>query len=511
MSCSILIALSEAPLRELAGEHLRRDGHRVTQLPEGESLVRYVLANRFDLVITDLEIPRISAVGLVHRLQESARDSDVFLVVPYRSSGEATAAMRNGASGFIAKPVHWEEFRLSVARALERRRLRKEVRSLRAALAELFRPGRILGTSPASAALREAADRLAAGLAPVLLSGERGTGKRFLARVIHYGGRNARGPFLEVDCETQPQAELETRLRGIERGALPEVRTHVPGHFEKAHGGTLHLRGLPALELPLQETIARILRTGEVLPLGGDAPILVEVRVIASTDRPPRRALESGTLLPALHRLFIETVEVPPLRERIADLEPLIADLLRRWGASGVEVPPETLAWLMSRTWPGNFPELEQAVQAALLSRADPARLRPADFGGRAAVPPKPVPPSPGAEPAAAGAPPRVEAPPTGSVPGGPGPGGPVRGGPVPGLPPTAASVGPVDREERTRAGSASPIGLPRDGLDLVELEKQLIREALERTDGNQTQAARLLGLSRQTLIYRMQKHGIER
>jgi two-component system NtrC family response regulator len=299
------------------------------------------------------------------------------------------------------------------------------------------------------------ASRAAPADVPVLVLGESGTGKELLARALHYNSPRARGPFVPVNVAALPSTLVEAELFGVVKGAFTGAVSDREGLFRRAEGGTLFLDEIGEMPAGTQAALLRALERHEVRPVGGDREQTVDVRVLAATNRDLPAAVEDGVFRRDLyHRLAVVILRLPALRERVGDLPLLVAHLLDRHGAPGVTVDPEAMRILAAWPWPGNVRELENELLRAVLMRRDPTRIASADLS-------------------------------------------------------EALRAGPPAATPGTGTFDLRAFEIPDAGVDLAELEKSLLRKALEKTSGNRTRAAALLGITRQTLIYRLEKHGL--
>lgn len=488
MPYSVLIAEDDESLRRVAEYNLRQEGYAVTVARDGMEAAGILADDPPDLLLTDLRMPGADGLSLLRQVRESALETEVILVTAFGTVDDAVRAMKDGAFDFITKPVRWEELRHTVARALERLRLRRETSRLRRELGDRFRPDRIIGESEAIHSIREAILRVADSPAPVLILGESGTGKDLVARALHYQGRRSIHPFVAVNCGALPRELIESELLGVRKGAFTGAATDRPGRFVEAHQGSLFLDEIAELEPDLQVKLLRVLEEKRVTPLGGGASVVVDVRVLAATNRPVEEALKTGRLRQDLYyRLNVVTLFVPPLRERPEDIVPLVRHFLETLGAPQVRVTEDAMVRFRAHSWPGNVRELANAVERALLFRHDPDWIAledlPAHLRGEA-----------GSADAIAPFSTAMENPGSGE------------------LPRDTAGRDPLDPEHeegRSSEGAEASFSLPASGINLYKLEKELIRQALARAAGNQTRAAQLLGMTRQTLVYRMQKYGI--
>lgn len=459
-------------------EHLRADGHTVVEAATADDAAERVDAG-VDAVLIDMRHPAGAAAPKSAAEPKSAsaafdaliaarqRDPDppvIVLADPEEQSGLVADALGAGAFDFVLDPVGLDDVARRVTRAFEVTRLRRELRTLRDRLARPFTLASILGASPAMQTLRDLARRLSVSDAPVLLSGERGTGRDHLARVMHYTGTRAMGPFLKVECAALSERELELELFGREPGG--DTPFLVRGVMDEAHDGTLFLNDAGALPASIQQRLLRYIETGAFRRRGDSPDIIVDVRIIAATDRPLEPEVAAGRFRAELfYRIKVLTVETPPLAAHLDDVPVLVHHFLeqrRRAGGHRVTaISDAALRLLQKYSWPGNMDELRAVVDRAAMLAAgtEIGAAEVATLSPRAAS----APPAPSTAPPA----------------------------------PAAPAV---------RAGSEGTFELPDAGIDLAAVEKSLVLQALDRAGGNQTKAAALLGIHRDHVRYRLRK-----
>jgi len=444
-------------VRRVLERHLEDGGYAVTALPSGdEAAARLRAGERFDALVTDLQMPGMDGLALLAEAKRLDAAVPAVVITAHGSVGSAVDAMRKGAFDYVEKPFHKDVLLLAMERALAHRALVAENIRLTEALTERFSLGSLVGGSPPMQALFREAARVAGADVTVLLLGESGTGKELLERALHVGSRRASGPFLALNVAAIPETLVEAELFGVVKGAFTGATADREGAFRAAHGGTLLLDEVGEMRPESQSKVLRALEQGEVRPVGGSREERVDVRVIAATNRDLATAVEEGAFRRDLYyRLAVVVLRLPPLRERGEDVPLLVRHLLAKHGAAAVEVEPEAMRLLAAYHWPGNVRELENELRRAVLLRRDPARLAPEDLS------------------------PEVRA-------------------------------GPSEGARPRRAFDLRTLEIPDEGIDLAVLEKELLRRALEKTGGNQTKAAALLGITRQTLIYRLEKHGLK-
>jgi DNA-binding NtrC family response regulator len=447
----VLVVDDEVRNAELTALALRDAGHETVYVNGGAAALKRLEAGRFDAVITDLRMVPPDGLALLAEVRRRWPETDVVLMTAYASLETARAALRSGAADYVSKEgdFHGELAtileRLTRGRVLrsENLRLQGAVESLKQGMAE------VVGDAPATRSALELARKVAATDSTVLLRGESGTGKDLFARAIHVASRRAGGPWVKVNCGALPEALLESELFGHEKGAFTGAVRQKPGRFEDAQRGTIFLDEIGELPMALQVKLLQVIEEKTFTRVGGNQPIVADVRIIAATNRDLEEMVRARQFREDLFfRLNVFPIRLPALRERPGDIARLIGHILRRQGSSADQITPAALAMLERHPFPGNVRELEHALERALiLAGSDPIGPEHLALGGAPAS----------AENAA-----------------------------LPWVP-----------------------QIPPEGLSLEVLERELIVQALERARGNKSQAARLLGLTRRTLYSRMERHGL--
>jgi len=446
---SILLIDDDDSLRRVMEFSLTEAGYRVQTAASGEEGLRLYEKEFFDAVITDITMPGISGMEVLAKVRQRDAHAPVIVITAYGTIESAVEAMKQGAFDYITKPVSRDELRLTVERAVKMRRLEKENVKLRAEVTDRYCFDSIIGTSEKMKEVLELAGRVAASDASLLITGESGTGKELLAKGVHFNSGRAENAFIAVNCAAIPEALIESELFGHVKGSFTGAVRDKEGKFELADGGTLFLDEIGDLRIDLQAKILRALQEREVDRVGGTKPVAVDVRVIAATNKDIERAVHEGAFREDLYyRLNVITLAIPPLRERKEDI-PLLADHFLKKFNKGASVLLEAaaLSALMAYGWPGNVRELENVIErASVLKRG--ARITPEEL--------------------------------------------------------------PEKLNKGNRGVADIILNLPEQGISLEDLEKSLIIKALEKHKGNQTRAAEFLGITRPTLIYRMEKFGLK-
>jgi DNA-binding NtrC family response regulator len=442
---TILIVDDEQLIRRSVAKRLIANGYSILEAENGKSALAQA-SQGVDLVILDYRLPDIDGLAVLKQIRQLDADVLVVLLTAYASVETAVEAMKLGAYHFMIKPFDLEALAALAEQALETTRLRREVRQLRATQAEPYSLDRIVGESAEIREFKSVLKRIATSPAStVLLTGESGTGKDLVAKVLHYASARIGRPFVNITCSALPENLLESELFGHERGAFTDAREKKKGLFEQAEGGTVFLDEIGEMTPPLQAKLLRFLEEKTFRRVGGIADVHVDVRVVAATNRNLEEAVRQGHFREDLfYRLNVLRLKLPALRSHLEDLTALVGFYIetfnREFKKNVHGVSPATLRLLGSYGWPGNVRELRNAVERAMLL-ATTDTLEPADF-------------------------------------------------PI-------ASIDAVH---------SHAIDLPMSGLNLEEVEKSLVTQALERTGWNQTRAAKLLGLNRDQIHYRIEK-----
>jgi two-component system response regulator AtoC len=411
-------------------------------------------------VLLDIDLPDGSGLDVLREIKRENPEAIVIMITGNGKVDSTISALRGGAYDFIGKPINLEELRVTLRNAIETRQLRREVAQVRKERAREFNFSQIVGESPAMKKMLGLAAKVAESeVSSVLLQGESGTGKDLVAKAIHYGSQRAEGPFVAVNCAALPATLIESELFGYEKGAFTDAKARKEGLFEQAEGGTLLLDEIGELELSLQAKLLRVLEEGAFRRVGGLKDIPLDVRVLAASNRDLKTESEAGRFrLDLYYRLSIIQIDIPPLRERGDDVLLLsqhyidmIGARLRRNKVNGLS--PEVQKVFRNYDWPGNVRELRNVIERALILE-DTDKITTEYLPGGLLAPAR-----------------------------------------------VAQAV--------TAGGNAEPMTrfvLPQEGISLDEAELSFVKQAIERSGGNQTRAAELLGISRDQLRYRLKK-----
>ncbi len=369
---TILVADDEASLRLVLADALEDRGYKVITAETGLVALQVAAERPIDLAILDIRMPGLDGLQALRRLRDNAPDMPVIIITAHSTMQTAIDAMKAGAYDYITKPFDLDQIGLTVDKALHARRLARENEQLQATLQDTYELGNIVGNSEPMQQVFKTIGRVADKDVTVLIQGESGTGKELVAKAIHFSSNRARQPFVAVNCTAIPETLLESELFGHLKGAFTGANHARVGKFQLAEGGTVFLDEIGDLSPELQVKLLRVLQEREVEPLGGTAPIAIDVRVLAATNRDLRQAITTGQFREDLfYRLNVVPIPLPPLRERLEDLTPLveyfIARFSREFGLPRRTMAPESLALLRKYAWPGNVRELENLIKRVLV------------------------------------------------------------------------------------------------------------------------------------------------
>jgi two-component system response regulator AtoC len=392
----VLVAEDDRVARDLLCEILRGEGYEVDAVDDGLDAIERAQSGdgRYDLVVSDVRMERSTGLDVLAAFTAKAPATPVILITAFGDVSGAMEAIQRGAYDYVSKPFNIEELRLTVARAIERRRLVAEQKTVPAE----GKPPQlqdIVGKSPVMLEVYKLVARVAGSTATVLVEGESGTGKELVARSIHTHSPRASAPFVPVNCTALTESLLESELFGHARGAFTGAVAAKRGLFETASGGTLFLDEIGDMGPKMQAQLLRTLQDGEVRPVGGSESIRVDVRLVCATNKDLEAEVKAGRFREDLYfRINVVTVRLPPLRERREDIPALVAHFLnktaRRERRQAAAMSPEALRLLTEYGWPGNVRELENAIERAVaVAKGNvvlPSDLPP-EVGGSPATP----------------------------------------------------------------------------------------------------------------------------
>jgi len=449
----ILVIDDEKNMRHMLAVLLEKEGYGVATAGDGKEGLDLAGATYFDVILCDLKMPVMDGMAFLEKFQEMKLESTVIVMSAYGTLDTAIEAMKRGAYDYVSKPFKADEILLTLRKAEERERLRRENRRLQQSIQERYSFANMIGRSPAMQEIFGTIAKVAEYKTTVLITGESGTGKELIARAIHYHSPRAENPLITVNCGAIPEALLESELFGHRKGAFTDAIRDKRGLFEEADGGSIFLDEIGELPRSLQVKLLRVLQEEEIKRLGDTRPIKIDVRVLAATTKDLASEVKAGRFRDDLfYRINVLQVTVPPLRERAGDIGLLVQHFVdktaKRLGLQVDHVNPAVRRALQRYLWPGNVRELENVIERAMVMA-----------GGRT-----------------------IE---------------------LEDLPPAL--------HEAQAQNSAL---LPDDGTLSIKqanrrLERELIRRALEKTGGNRTQAARLLEISHPALLYKIKEYGL--
>jgi len=446
----ILLVEDKESLRQVLVETLQTEGYAVVEATDGQEAIQRISEERFDLILTDLKLPKRDGLEVLRAAQENSPSAAVVLMTAYGTIDVAVQAMKEGAYDFLCKPIDTDYLLILIERAMERQRLWKENILFRSQLAEKLSLPEILGRSPRIMEAFQLLEKVAPTSATVLLSGESGTGKELFARALHFLSPRRKRPFLAINCAAIPENLQESELFGHEKGAFTGADHSKPGRFELADQGTLFLDEVGDLSLSTQAKLLRVLQGESFEKVGGTKSIRVDVRIVAATNQDLVKAsAERRFRDDLLYRLHVFPIRLPPLRERPEDIPLLAERFVARYALEMKKrvkgISKEALSLLQQYSWPGNVRELQNCLERAVI------------LCSRGEIQPKQI------------------------------------------------QVGPEKEEDP----AAIPIGLSGSLHEASSrasraVERKMIQEALRQSKGNKWQAAKRLQVSYKTLLFKI-------
>lgn len=445
----ILLADDDRSLRRVLQFKLKKNGHEVTAVEDGQRALDRLREDQWELLLSDIKMPKVDGIELLEYAKGLQPDLKVILITAHATIAQAVEAVKLGAFDYITKPFEDEELFAAVDKVMAFQKLEKENKLLRGRLRQSERTARLLGVSKAFKEMMRLIERIAATDATVLLTGPSGTGKELVARAIHSKSCRADGEFIAVNCGAIPSELIESELFGHVKGAFTGAIKDKKGKFELADGGTILLDEVSELAVELQVKLLRVLQERVVEPVGSEETRQIDARVVGATNVDLHKRVALGTFRDDLfYRLNVIPIKVPTLAERTEDIPVLVRAFLQRYAPNnGVTVSPELMERLREHSWPGNIRELENLIERmVILRKGDVLSIRdlPDDFGM------------------------------------------------------TAVGTAEPAREDSSQH------------LSFHEAEEKIIREALDRSGWNRTRAAKYLKIPRHVLLYRMKKYNIE-
>ena len=445
---TILIADDDESLRRVIEYNLSNKGYRVLLANNGNEALNIFKSEDVDIVITDIKMEKVDGLELLEEIKRLKSNALVIMITAHGSIETAVKAMKLGAYDYITKPFNRDELQIIIEKAQNLQSLMSENIRLRQELADRFSLGNIIGASSKMKRIYDMVARVAKSDSTVLLQGESGTGKELIARAIHFNSSRAKKPFITVNCSAIPENLMESELFGHVKGAFTGAVKDKVGKFEAAEGGTIFLDEIGDIRKDLQVKLLRVLQEKSIDKVGSTQDINVDVRVIAATNILLETAIEEGKFREDLfYRISVIPILLPPLRERKDDIPLLVQHFMAKHGGKDCKMLSEVLDILNRYDWPGNVRELENIIERAIVLKKEDNVINPEDI---------------------------------------------------------------PDHIKIKQLRSQMSLEIPDEGVKLEEVEKALIINALNKAGQNQTRAAELLNISRQTLIYRMQKYDIK-
>jgi two-component system, NtrC family, response regulator HydG len=448
---SILVVDDDLAHRTMLRTLLGGWGYDMSQADDGSTAIQRVHEKAFDLILMDIRMIKISGIEALREIKAFNPAIPVVIMTAYAAVDTALEALKSGAYDYLTKPLDFDELRMTIERAMDHTQLREENRLLKESLWDHFDTGNIVGRSPVMQRLLETVSQVAPSEATVLITGESGTGKEMIAGAIHFNSRRKDGPFIKVNCAAITESLLESELFGHEKGAFTGAYRRKEGRFVQAHGGSLFLDEISEMSTAMQVKLLRVLQEREITRVGGEETVKVDVRLIAATNKDLLQQMEKAQFREDLYyRLNVVTLRLPPLRERKEDIPLLAQHFLRSFSEKNLKpikgFTPQAMDRLIRHEWPGNVRELMNAVErGVVLSREE--YLAEEDLP----------------------------------------------------LIPTA-----LQDETQARSQALSIADMPLD-----EVEKAAIMKVLETTQGNKSEAARRLGITRKTLLKKLRAYGV--
>src|SRR5262245_47748368 len=453
----ILVVDDEKMIRWSLGEALRGWGFEPVEAATAGAALTSFEAEPFAAVLLDINLPDGSGLDVLRKLRQREPEAVIIMITANVLVDETIAALRGGAYDFIGKPINLEELHVAIRNGIETSRLRREVNLIRRERSQKFSFDQIIGRSPAIREMSAMAQKVAESeVSSVLLQGESGTGKDLVAKAIHYHSNRADGPFVAINCAALPGTLIESELFGYEKGAFTDAKSRKEGMFEQAEGGTLLLDEIGELELSLQAKLLRVLEEGAFRRVGGLKDIPFDARIIAASNRDLKKESEAGRFrLDLYYRLSVIQIDIPSLLERGDDVllltDHYIDSFSERLRKKISGITPEVAAAFRAYDWPGNVRELRNVIERAMiLEDEDVITMKY--------------------------------------------------------IPRAVAGGAAADNARADGSGQSELFRLPPGGVSLESVEMSLVRQAIERSGGNQTKAAELLGISRDQLRYRLKK-----
>lgn len=450
----VLIVDDEKLICDMLKTELGKNNYDVTIVNSSKDAIKAIEYTQFDIILLDLMLPKITGLDLLALIKEKSPNTVVIIITAYGSAESAVKAMKLGAFDYITKPFSMDEMLVVVKKAEEYSRKLKEVNYYKKEREKKYNLDAIVGSSKAIKEIKDLITRVAeADVKVILIEGESGVGKELIAKAIHGSGRRAEGPFIPINCASVPETLLESELFGYEKGAFTDAKTTKQGLIELADGGTLFLDEIGDMPMTIQAKMLRFLEDRKVRRVGGLVDISVDVQIIAATNKILKKLVQEGKFREDLfYRIKVVPIFIPPLRERKEDIMELANYFIKLFNSEFKKnvkgFSPIALKMIMQYDWPGNIRELRNVIERAMIFEDEDMIM-------------------------------------------------------VERLP---AEI--IASSNRPNSTGSFEIRIPPDGIDIEEVEKELIRQALTLSKGNQSKAARLLNIGVDAMRYRMKKFG---
>ncbi len=449
----ILVVDDEHLIRWSLEQNLKKQGYEVLTAGSGEEALKSLREDPPELVLLDIQLPGINGLDVLEKIKEMEDEVIVIMITALGVLETAVKAMRMGAFDYINKPFNLDELAIVIKKALETSELRREVAHLRSEQSSKYGISNIIGSSRHMTNVLTMVKKVAhSDAGTIMIQGESGTGKELIAKAVHYESARADKPFMAINCAAVPSTLLESELMGHEKGAFTDAKAQKKGLFELSDGGTLFLDEIGDMELGMQAKLLRVLEERSFRRVGGTKDVKVDVRIISATNKDLLKAIEDGTFRADLYyRIQVIPIYLPPLRERRDDIitlvEHFIAHFNREFGKNVKTISKMAEKFLTEYNWPGNIRELKNVIERAIILENEETLL---------------------------------------------------------------LEHLPQEIVAKSGGGGGSPMSfnLPAEGLDIEDVERELIRQALEVTEGNQSKAAKKLNLGIDAFRYRMKKFG---
>lgn len=448
----ILVIDDEASTRRLIEQTLKKQGYEVLLASSGDEGLKMVIDDSPDIILLDIQLPGMDGIEVLQKIKEINKDTVVIMATAMDDLKVAVKAMRLGAYDYINKPFHIDDLVLTVNKAMETSRLRREVATLKEERSRDFGIEKIIGVSSHVQGILALVKKISESEAStILIQGESGTGKELIAKALHYESNRREKPFMAINCSAVPENLLESELMGHERGAFTDAKAMRKGLFEMGDGGTVFLDEIGDMPLQMQTKLLRILEERSFRRVGGTKDIVVDVRVISATNRDLAKGVEEGRFRKDLYyRLQVIPIFIKPLRERTDDIMPLVRHFInhfnQKFRKNVKTISNDVEKLMLDYSWPGNVRELKNVIERVML-------LGDGDI--------------------------------------------------------LSAEHLPVEMTTRPGDGTGNVLfKLPPEGISIEVLEKELLRQALEMTSFNQTKASKKLDIGVDALRYRMKKFG---